>query len=86
MTQATVRITDHDQRRVLGAQMAKLGVRLLNKYGRVLQCEVCTATWSPQPTPSGSSRAVSGAARTGVTGRAFSGNHQNVRSLSICPV
>lgn len=43
-----------DQRRVLGAQMARLGVRLLNKYGRVLQCEMCETTWCPQPATDGS--------------------------------
>jgi hypothetical protein len=33
--------------RALSAQMERLGVRLLNKYGRILQCEHCKATWSP---------------------------------------
>jgi hypothetical protein len=46
--------SSQDARRVLGAQMAGLGVRLLNKYGRVLQCERCLATWSPNPTRDGS--------------------------------
>jgi hypothetical protein len=40
--------TAHEANRVLGAQMAQLGVRLLNKYGQVLQCEYCGATWTPQ--------------------------------------
>jgi hypothetical protein len=34
--------------------MAKLGVRLLNKYGRVLQCEHCETIWSPEEGPDGS--------------------------------
>lgn len=53
MTQASVQISGRDERRVLGARMAKLGVRLVNRYGGVLQCETCAATWSPRPTPSG---------------------------------
>lgn len=40
--------------RALGAQMASLGVRLLNKYGQILQCEACEATWTPQPASDGS--------------------------------
>lgn len=52
--QATASVSRDDERRVLGAQMAKLGVRLLNKYGRVLQCEACEATWCPQPAAGGS--------------------------------
>ena len=47
MIQATVPISGEDERRLQGAQMAKLGVRLLNKYGRHLQCDACGATWSP---------------------------------------
>lgn len=46
--QATAPVVRDDERRVLGAQMAMLGVRLLNKYGRVLQCKSCEATWEPQ--------------------------------------
>jgi hypothetical protein len=42
------------ERRVIGAQMAKLRVRLLNRYGRILQCEVCLAAWTPQPGSDGS--------------------------------
>lgn len=53
MAQATLAIPRQDERRMLGAQMAKLGVRLLNRYGRVLQCEACAATWSPQLTAAG---------------------------------
>jgi hypothetical protein len=52
--QATAFMTRDDERRVLGAQMAKLGVRLLNKYGRVLECEACEATWPPRPAADGS--------------------------------
>lgn len=54
--QATVLISRDDKRRLVGAQMAKLGVRLLNKYGRSLQCEACEATWSPRPADDGSLR------------------------------
>jgi hypothetical protein len=43
-----------DKRRPLGAQMAKVGVRLLNKFGRLLQCETCETTWSPEPAGDGS--------------------------------
>jgi hypothetical protein len=52
--QTTASLSREEERRMLGARMAKLGVRLLNKYGRVLQCESCGATWSPQPSSSGS--------------------------------
>lgn len=41
-------------RRISAAQMARVGVRLLNKYGRVLRCESCGASWCPQPAPGGS--------------------------------
>jgi hypothetical protein len=51
--QTTASVSRDDERRVHGAQMAKLGVRLLNKYGRLLQCESCEATWRPQPNPDG---------------------------------
>lgn len=43
-----------NERRVFGTQLAKLGVRLLNKYGRVLQCEACGAAWCPSTDPDGS--------------------------------
>jgi hypothetical protein len=52
--QATALISRDDKRRLVGAEMAKLGVRLLNKYGRALQCQACEATWSPRPTDDGS--------------------------------
>lgn len=52
--QATASVSRDNERRVLGAQMAKLGVRLVNKYGRVLQCEICEATWRPHPNADGS--------------------------------
>ena len=52
--QAVAHITNNDERRVIGAQLAKLGVRPMNKYGRILQCESCLATWTPQPTSDGS--------------------------------
>jgi hypothetical protein len=42
-----------NERRVLGAQMASLGVRLLNKYGHLLQCEQCETIWSPAARPGG---------------------------------
>ncbi len=50
--QATASIL-RDERRLLGEQMAKLGVRLLNKYGWALQCEACEAAWRPQPAADG---------------------------------
>jgi hypothetical protein len=46
--------TAPDERHILGARMARLGVRLLNKYGWVLQCEQCGAIWTPEPTQDGS--------------------------------
>jgi hypothetical protein len=46
--------TTHEDKRVLSAQMPQLGVRLLNKYGWVLQCERCGTTWTAQPLPDGS--------------------------------
>lgn len=52
--QETACVPRKEKRRVLGAQMAKLGVRLKNKYGRILQCEVCEATWCPKPAADGS--------------------------------
>ena len=50
--------TPHEAKRDLGAQMARLGVRLLNKYGQVLQCEHCGATWTPLEVPAGASAAT----------------------------
>ena len=50
---ATTR-TVEDKRRILGAQLAPFGVRLLNKYGRFLQCDHCGTTWTPEPTQEGS--------------------------------
>lgn len=50
----TTALNQDDERRVRGARMAKLGVRLLNRYGRLLQCKVCATTWSPQPALDGS--------------------------------
>jgi hypothetical protein len=52
--QVTTSVSRDDECRVLGAQMAKVGVRLLNRYGRVLQCEACEATWYLQPEADGS--------------------------------
>ncbi len=46
-TQSRHALSRDDERRLLGAQMAGLGVRLLNKYGRILRCERCEATWTP---------------------------------------
>jgi len=51
---ATASVSRDNQPRLHWAQMAQLGVRLLNKYGRILQCEECGETWSPQPAPDGS--------------------------------
>jgi hypothetical protein len=47
--QATASVSRDHERRVFGAQMAKLGVRLLNTSGQALQRKVCEATWCPQP-------------------------------------
>jgi hypothetical protein len=44
------------ERRGLGEQMAMLGVRLLNKYGRILQCVACDEIWGPQTAADGSFR------------------------------
>ncbi len=52
--QAAASIFRDDRRRVQGARMAKLGVRLLNKYGRVIRCEACELTWYPQSAADGS--------------------------------
>ncbi len=52
--QAAGSVRRDDKRWGLGARMAKLGVRLLNKYGRVLQCAACEETWCPQPAADGS--------------------------------
>jgi hypothetical protein len=54
--QATLSRSEEDEQRVLGAQMANVGVRLVNKYGRVLQCEHCETIWSPEAGPDGSFR------------------------------
>lgn len=35
-------------RRFSPDEMAKRGVRLLNKYGLFLECTLCRQTWSPQ--------------------------------------
>jgi hypothetical protein len=50
--QATLSRSEYEQR-LLGAQMAKLGVRLLNKYGRILQCQHCEMIWRPETGPDG---------------------------------
>lgn len=50
---ATLSISEKPPR-TLPARMERLGVRLLNKYGRILQCEHCKATWSPTPVMDGS--------------------------------
>jgi hypothetical protein len=52
--QASVSMTREEQDRALGAWMARLGVRLLNRYGGILQCERCQATWTPKLMPDGS--------------------------------
>ncbi len=54
MQTAPSTVSREQWRRLLGAQMARLGVRLLNKYGRVLECENCKTSWSPQEGPDGS--------------------------------
>jgi hypothetical protein len=51
--QATLSSTLEDERRIRGAQLAGLGIRLLNRYGRLLECETCGATWSPEPARDG---------------------------------
>ena len=80
--QATASVSRDNERRVLGAQMAKLGVRLVNKYGRILQCAICEATWHPQPNVDGSFFGVSGDARIGAIGEAIfwrnSGEHREI--------
>ena len=57
-----------DNRHALSAQMAQLKVRLLNKYGRVLQCDHCGATWNPEPGQKEHFPAGSGGVPTGATG------------------
>jgi hypothetical protein len=52
--QANATTTHNQKRRILGPQMARLGVRLLNRYGRILQCETCQETWKPEASPDGS--------------------------------
>jgi hypothetical protein len=42
------------KRRILGEQVAPYGVRLLNKYGRFLQCDHCGTTWTPELAQDGS--------------------------------
>jgi hypothetical protein len=39
-------ITEH--RRFLSDELARRGVRLLNKYGLYLECVFCRQTWSPR--------------------------------------
>jgi len=36
-----------DPRRMSGVQLARIGVRLLNKHDLVMQCVSCGETWSP---------------------------------------
>lgn len=36
-----------DPRRLSPTQLAQLGVKRLNRFGSVLQCSHCGATWSP---------------------------------------
>jgi hypothetical protein len=36
-----------DPRRLSGVQLARLGVRLLNKFDLMMQCVTCGETWSP---------------------------------------
>lgn len=52
--QATASISRDDGRRVSSARATRFGVRLLNKYGLVLYCETCKATWFPRPAGDGS--------------------------------
>jgi hypothetical protein len=52
--QATTPISREDERLMLGAQLAKLGVRLANRYGQVLECEACKTRWSPERLSDGS--------------------------------
>jgi hypothetical protein len=37
-----------DVRHMADAELARLGVRLLNKQDIILQCTTCMVTWSPQ--------------------------------------
>lgn len=37
-----------DARYLSAGQLAKLGVRRLNRYGILLQCTTCRAVWSPR--------------------------------------
>ena len=37
-----------DVRHMAGAELERLGVRLLNKQDIILQCTTCMETWSPQ--------------------------------------
>ena len=55
--------------RALPAQMETLGVRLLNKYGRILQCEHRKATWSPTPYWTDFVRAGFGVVQIDATGK-----------------
>jgi hypothetical protein len=36
-----------DPRRMSGVQLARLGVRILNRYDLALQCMICSETWTP---------------------------------------
>ncbi len=36
-----------DPRRMSGVQLARMGIRLLNKYDLLMQCMNCGETWSP---------------------------------------
>jgi hypothetical protein len=52
--QSTASASRDEGRTALGAQMAKVGVRLLNRYGQVLECEKCGEQWTPQQAADGS--------------------------------
>jgi hypothetical protein len=41
-------VDKEDVRHMTGAELARLGVRLLNKQDLILQCVTCSETWSPQ--------------------------------------
>lgn len=43
-----------DPRYLSPAQLAQFGVSRLNRYGILLQCRMCNATWSPKLSADGS--------------------------------
>jgi hypothetical protein len=45
--------TQTDSRRYLRMKMARFGIILLNKHGRILECERCETQWRPEPAADG---------------------------------